>query len=204
MNGEDTSKSNPPVLAGEVTRMPTWKPIRIFLIVTGLILVRNTFALIARYCLGLRGKATVSIKDNTIILAVEWTLLGRRFRRTKTAAPVRDVAAVRFENRQRYLYLLVGIGALVVGTLVGTQWFLDGLRAGYPYLVLVGAGVVAAGIAVDLLLYIFIPNGEGRSHLILALGPWTVRIIGVSPVRAEAFLRAVENGWRPRKLPESQ
>ena len=47
------------------------------------------------------------------------------------------------ENRQRYLYLLVGFGFLVVGTLVGMQWFLDGLRAGYPYLVLLGAGIIA-------------------------------------------------------------
>ena len=197
MRLEAKRESNDPVtLVGEVSRMPSWGPVRVLLIVSGLILIRNALTLLARYCLGLRGQATASINDGAIALTVEWTLLGRRFRRSKTAAPLRDLRAVRFENRQRYLYLLVGFGALVVGTLVGIQWFLDGLRAGYPYLVLVGAAIVAAGIIVDLTVYIFIPKGSGQSHLVLALGPWIVRLVGVDTTRAEVFLNAIHAGWK--------
>jgi hypothetical protein len=197
MRADIENKANDPVmLTGEVARIPSWKPVRVLLIMSGLILVRNVLALIARYCLGLRGRSVASVKDNTVTLTAEWTLFGRRFHRSKTTVPIRDLSVVRFENRQRYLYLLVAFGALATGTLVGMQWFLDGLRAGYPYLVLVGAAVVAAGVVVDALLFIFVPKGAGKSHLVLVLGPWIVRLVGVDPVKAEAFLNAVHAGWK--------
>jgi hypothetical protein len=166
------------------------------LTVTGLILVRSVSKLIARYLLALRGQATVSIRGSTLTLTTEWSMFGRRIRRVKTTAPIRRIDAVRFENRERYLHLLVGFGALVVGTLVGMQWFLDGLRAGYPYLVLVGAAVVAAGVISDLCLFLLVPRGMGRSHLVLSLGPWTTRLIGVDTANAHAFLKLVDAGWR--------
>jgi hypothetical protein len=83
-----------------------------------------------------------------------------------------------------------------VGFLIGMQWFLDGLRAGYPYLVSVGAAIIAAGIAIDAVVFLFIPKGTGRSHLVLALGPWIVRIVGVDTSRAERFLNAAQDGWK--------
>jgi len=197
MRSDETRESSETViLTGEVSRMPAWAPIRILLIVSGLILVRNVLALLARYCLGLRGRASASVRDATIAVTVEWSIFGRRFRRARTESPVRCLEAVRFENRQRYLHLLVGFGALTVGTLVGMQWFLDGLRAGYPYLVLVGAAIVAAGVVVDMAVYMLVPKGVGRSHLVLALGPWTIRLVGVDPTQAEAFWGAVHAGWK--------
>ena len=197
MRSEETKESSETVvLTGEVSRAPTWGPIRILLIVSGLILIRNLLSLLARYCLGLRGRASASVRGETIAVTVEWSIFGRRFRRSRTESPVQRLTAVRFENRQRYLHLLVGFGALTVGTLVGMQWFLDGLRAGYPYLVLVGAAIVAAGVVVDMAVYVFIPKGAGRSHLVLALGPWIIRLVGVDPAQAEAFWGAVHAGWK--------
>ena len=197
MRSEETKESSETVvLTGEVSRVPTWGPIRILLIVSGLILIRDLLSLLARYCLGLRGRASASVRGETIAVTVEWSIFGRRFRRSRTESPVQRLTAVRFENRQRYLHLLVGFGALTVGTLVGMQWFLDGLRAGYPYLVLVGAAIVAAGVVVDMAVYVFVPKGVGRSHLVLALGPWIIRLVGGDPTQAEAFWGAVHAGWK--------
>ena len=193
---EKRESSDPVTLSGEVARMPSWWPIRVLLVISGLILVRDALALVSRYCLGLRGRATASAQNGIVTLTVEWSLFGRRFRRTRTMSPIRELTALRFENRQRYLYLLVGFGALAVGTLVGMQWFLDGLRAGYPYLVLVGAAVIAAGILIDVLLFLFVPKGTGRSHVVLALGPWIVRLVGVDATLAEAFLGEIHAGWK--------
>ena len=186
----------PVILKGEISRMPVWAPIRVLMTVTGLILVQNLLKLMARYLLAIKGQATATVRGANLTLTAEWSVMGRRIRRVKTTAPIRRLDAVRFENRQRYLHLLVAFGCLVVGTLVGMQWFLDGLRAGYPYLVLVGAAIVAAGIALDLVLYLLIPAGRGRSHLVLSLGPWTTRLIGVDTANAERFLEQVESGWR--------
>ncbi len=194
--GESARMNEPVILEGEISRMPAWGPIRVLLTVTGLLLIRSVFVFIARYFLALRGRATARVEGTTITLTAEWSIFGRRIRRARTTAQIHRVDAVRFENRRRYLHLLVGFGALVVGTLVGMQWFLDGLRAGYPYLVLVGAGIVAAGVITDLCLFLLVPKGQGRTHLVLSLGPWVTRLVGVDTGRAQQFLHRVESGWR--------
>lgn len=198
MTAEHTPDTPHPItLTGEVARMPSFGPVRVLLIATGLILIRNLLRLLARYCIGLRGRATAAVHTHILTLTVEWFLFGRRIRRSKTVTPISRLTAVRFENRQRYLYILVGAGALVTGILVGMQWFLDGLRAGYPYLVLVGAAVIAAGVIIDVVMFLFVPKGEGRSHLVLGLGPWIVRVVGVDTSRATDFITAVKEAWKP-------
>jgi hypothetical protein len=158
-------------------------------------LVWGLVTLIARYCLGLRRRAKAGIHGRTVELTVEWSIMGKRIRETRTVAPITGLSAVRLENRQRYLYLLIGFGALVVSTWVGIQWFVQGLRAGYPYLALVGAGVVAAGIAIDLLLYFFIPEAKGKSRLLIALGPWKARLAGVESREALGFVAQAQSSW---------
>lgn len=194
--GESRRMDEPVTLEGEISRMPAWGPVRVLLTVTGLLLIRSVLVLLARYLLALRGRATASVQGNTITLTSEWSLFGRRIRRSRTTAPLGRVTAVRFENRQRYLHLLVGFGALVVGTLVGMQWFLDGLRAGYPYLVLAGAGIIAAGVVIDLCIFLLIPKGQGRTHVVLVLGPWITRLVGVDTGSAQQFLQRVASDWR--------
>lgn len=191
------SPSPTPSAEGEISRLPSFAPIRVILIATGLILIKNLLMLISRYLLALKGNANISIERKTLTITTEWSLLGRPIRRSVTTAPLEKVAAVRFENRQRYLYLLVGIGCLVVGALLGAQWFLNGLRAGYPYLTLLGAFFVLAGIAVDLVLYIYYPfRRRGRSYLILSIGPWKIRLRGVRAKDAERVIEAVHTAWQ--------
>jgi hypothetical protein len=185
-------------VSGELTRRPLFAPLRVLLLVTGIAFLRGLLALIGRYCLWLRRRATLALEDGTLVLDVEWSILGRRFRHTTTRAPLRELGAVRYENRQRYLYLLVGFGALAVGTWVGIQWFVDGLRAGYPYLALVGAGIVALGVVIDLLLYLFVPEGAGSSRLVVVLGPWIHTLSGAETSDTERLLAAVSAGWKPR------
>ena len=145
----------------------------------------------------LKGTAGVSVQANLVTLTTEWFLLGRPIRRSVTTSPVSKVTAIRFENRQRYLYLLVGIGCLATGTLLGAQWFLNGLRAGYPYLTLLGALLVIAGVAVDVVLYLFYPfRKSGASILIITLAPWTIRIKGVETAAAERLIEAVHRSWQ--------
>lgn len=196
METKNSVGTNAVMVKGEVSRMPAWAPVRVFMAITGLMLIQSVLRLIARYLLALKGLATATVEGEHIVLTTEWSIMGRRIRIVKTTALLRHMDAVRFENRQRYLHLLVGFGALVVGTLVGMQWFLDGLRAGYPYLVLLGAAVVGAGVIADIALYLLVPRGPGRNHLVFALGPWTTRLIGVDSSSAKKFLETLESNWR--------
>ena len=180
---------------GEMVRRLSWAPVRVLLIFTGLFLVRGLIELFVRYCLAFRRRAAVAVKGSRLVLDVEWSIAGRIFRRTTSETPIRDVRAVRLEIRQRYLYLLVGFGALAVGAWIGVQWLTEGLRAGYPYIALIGAAVVAAGALIDIALYLLVPAGAGKRRLLLAIGPWTVRLAGVDEVSAERLLDAVRSAW---------
>jgi hypothetical protein len=181
---------------GELARRLSYVPFRVLSIVTGFFLLRGLVSLVVRYFFVLRRYVTITIEGPSLVLDTEWSILGKRFRQIRTIAPIPQVQAVRFENRQRYIYLLIGFGALAVGTWLGIQWFVDGLRAGYPYLALVGAVVVGLGIAVDLFLYILVPAGKGRNLLVLAMGPWTMRVCGVEYGAARRFLDRVGESWK--------
>jgi hypothetical protein len=183
-------------ISGLLVRRLGWAPLRVLAIVTGFSLVRGLLALVARYLLWLRRRATARVDGGRLELEIEWSIMGKRFRRSRTVAPLKELAAVRLENRKRYVQLLIGFGCLAVGTWVGVQWLVDGLRAGYPYLSLVGAGIVAAGILLDLVLYLVVPEGRGRSLVVLSLGPWRARVAGVDPVEGEQFLDAVGESWK--------
>jgi hypothetical protein len=183
-------------VTGEFSRRSASAPVRALLIVTGILLITELFSLFGRYCLTLRRHVRLTAEGASLVLDTEWSILGKRFGRARTIAPMREISAIRLENRTRYLYMLVGLGALAVGAWVGIQWFIDGLRAGFPYLALVGAGVVAAGVLIDLGLYLLVPGGKGRSRLFLAIGPWTIRIRGVEYSEAERLVEAVRHSWQ--------
>jgi hypothetical protein len=172
-----------------------WAPLRVLAVITGFALVRGILALIARYLLVFRRRATATVDGKFLILEVDWSILGRKIRSTRTVAPIGELDAARFENRRLYVHLLIGFGCLAVGVWIGIQWLVDGLRAGYPHLALLGAGVVAAGVLIDLLVYLVIPEGKGRSRVVLAQGPWRTRLAGVDSGEAQRFLDAVRAAW---------
>ncbi len=179
---------------GELARRLSYVPFRVLSILTGFFLLRGLVSLVLRYGFVLRRYVTITVEGSSLVLDTEWLILGKPFRQTRTIAPIPH--AVRLENRQRYIHLLIGFGALAVGTWLGIQWFVDGLRAGYPYLALVGAIVICLGIGVDLFLYMLVPAGKGRSRLVLAMGPWTMRVCGVEHGAAQRFLDRVGESWK--------
>lgn len=182
--------TGPIEVRGEICRRLSPWPIRALMIVTGLALVRGLLAFAIRYCLGFRRTAVAVLDDGTLTLDEDWFLFGRRIGGRRTVARLADTRAFRLENRERQLEIAVGFGALAVGTYVGLQWFVDGLRAGYPYLMLVGAGIVAAGVALDVVLYTLVPSRPGSHRLVIALGPWEIRLAGVDRDRAERAMEA--------------
>jgi hypothetical protein len=187
----EEARPAPAAITGQITRRLAWAPLRVLAVITGVALIRGLLTLAARTLLGLRSTATARVEGRALVLDVRWSILGRTVRESTTVTPLAGLAAARLENRRRYVHLLVGFGCLAIGTWVGIQWLVDGLRAGFPYLALLGAGVVAAGVLIDLLAYFVVPGGRGRCHMLLALGPWRVRLSGVDPQAARGLLDAL-------------
>jgi len=180
-----------PAATGQVTRRLLWAPLRILALVTGVALIRGVLILAGRYLLGFGSTGTVRIEGRSLVLEVRRSILGRTIRESTTVVPIAGVAAVRIEDRRRYLHLLVGFGCLAIGAWIGAQWVVDGLRAGFPHLALLGAGVVAAGVLLDLLACFVVFRGHGQSHLALILGPWRLRLAGVEPRAAREVVEAL-------------
>ena len=181
---------------GHLARRLSWAPIRVVAIITGFALVRGVLALIGRFLLMLRRRVTATVSGGSLILDVKWSIMGKVFRETRTVSPIGSLEAARFENRKRYVHLLIGFGCLAIGVWVGVQYLVDGLRSGYPLLALVGAGIVAAGVIVDLALYLWVPEGDGRNRVVLVMGPWRIRVCGVVRKDGERFVESAREGWR--------
>ncbi len=198
MNDGSSKLSSSVVIHGELSQTPSQALIRILLTVTGLLLLRAVLILIIRYCMGIKGYAEIVISNTDICMSTKWTFWGKEIRTSKTISPIQSVNAVKLENRTRMLYLSVGFGALTVGTFIGMQWFLDGLHAGYPYLMAAGAIIIAAGVIVDAFLYLFVPGGIQKSNLIIVLGPWSVIVKGVPAEDAQNALFFIHNVFQKR------
>ena len=187
---------------GHLARRLSWAPVRVLAIITGFALIRGVLALIGRFLLMLRRRATVTASGGSMTLDVRWSIMGKVFREARTVSPIGSIEAAGFENRKRYVHLLIGFGCLAVGVWVGVQYLVDGLRSGYPLLALVGAGIVAAGVILDLVLYLWIPEGDGRNRVILVMGPWRIRVCGVVREDGERFIESVREGWRNSSSPK--
>jgi len=85
----------------------------------------------------------------------------------------------------------VGAAFLTAGLLAGIHWLLDGLRAGYPYLALLGAGIILAGLGLDLLLFLLVPGSEGPRAILLETDTRHFRLEGVDIPASDQFVASV-------------
>ena len=120
---------------------------------------------------------------------VEYFIFKTVAKSSLTTLRVSQIKNVTLENRFRHLHLIAGAGFLVAGLFAGIHWFLDGLGAGYPYLALIGAFVIALGVTLDLILFIFIPDAKGEASLVITTGTHIYRIAGVDRSKAESFVK---------------
>ena len=176
-------------IQGQLQKKPMWAPVRILFAITGLSLIWGGIIIASRYLLRLQTTATATLSEGLLTINATHSLLGREFKKTRTITPNTRIQAVQIEKRRRIVHLMVGFGFLTVGVFSGVHWILNGLGAGYPYLFLIGAGVIIAGIAIDLILNQLIPDGNGRSSVIINTTSWRFRLTGLSDDDAGRFVR---------------
>ena len=98
------------------------------------------------------------------------------------------------EVRYPRLGLVVGAVGLSAGVLVGGLLGFDGLRAGEPSLLALGALLVLAGAGLDLALDVLLAGRRGRvAFMLRTLPTGALRVEGVDPEDAERFLAALES-----------
>ncbi len=141
--------------------------------------------------LGLRREASLRLTQQGLVYDEALWMLGRAVMQRTIGIPFEAVAA-RLDRRQGVAALIVGLVAAAAATFVAVLWALDGLRTGYAPLFLLAGGVLAFGVAVDLLLYRVSGRLRGRAHLTLDGGDGArIRLEGVRRDEAAALLAAL-------------
>ncbi|MBN2342106.1 MAG: hypothetical protein JXX29_11075 [Deltaproteobacteria bacterium] len=192
MDEQITPENNSKIrLSGQLARRRTWTPLKLLGTVTGISLLTGLFSIISRYIFTLRADATAELIDRQLVVQVRYRMFGKEIRHARTVTPAQNIRGVRLEKQYRYIHFIVGFGFLMVGLFAGVHWLLDGIGAGYPYLALVGAGIICAGVVIDLLLYFFIPDSKGTHSVVLATDGWQFRFIGVTQQDADTFTQSV-------------
>ena len=162
--------------------------------ITGVLLVRWLLKLGARYLLGLRHEGSINLRPTTLVVDGELHLLGKVVREQHATRSLNALEYATVENRFRYLHLIIGAAALVIGAALGINFLVEGAVASYPPLALFGVAVIASGILLDVALELLIPNKQGVSTLTLDFGKRQVfRLRKVERKKALQFVDEVEN-----------
>lgn len=168
---------------------------------TGWALAERLGAALAAVFLGLRREGHLRLTRAGLVYDETLFLLGRAVRERTVAIPMESMAA-RLDRRHNLGTLLAGLAAAVGAAFLGVLWTLDGFRTGYWPLLLMGAGLLCAGLVVDLLLFRLSGRLRGQSQLVLDGGEGTrIRLDGVRRAEAEALLTALAGPSRFARHP---
>jgi hypothetical protein len=137
-------------------------------VVTGYALLKTLFASFSRYVLWRRRQARLRVSPRGVEISSKTHVLGQVFKETSELIPLADIQEIRRETRYSGAGLYVGLGCLLLGSLVGSGLVLDGLRVPgtSPSLLTVGAGLILLGLIVDFALSHWTKTVAGRGVLV--------------------------------------
>lgn len=182
-----------PRVSGAVGRVPRTRPLEVLRWVSGWALLSWVLRGLG-FLVGVRRQAELRLGASELEVHTTWSLLGRTVREG-TARWKRDaLQGAGREVRYPALHLLVGAVTLSLGVLLGGLMFFDGVRSGELILLMIAAGLVLGGAALDLALDVFVPGGRGRVSMDVVLADTaSIRLTRVRLDEADRFLRALKS-----------
>jgi hypothetical protein len=186
--GRGAERSAP--VTGEMIAPPRGAVATVVLAMTGLLFVVQGARLLGRLALAYRRPAVLTLVDEGGV-RVRWRveLLGRTLRDGDVFVPRAGLTRATREVRYPGLALYAGLLALALGSYVGVEAFVDGVRAASPSLLAAGLGIVVLGITLDFVLSSLGPGSRGRCRLLLVPRDGSKLCVGgVDVVGADAML----------------
>ncbi len=154
------------LLSGELVPPPLGPLGLVLWTATGLILVRYLLRFIADVLLRRRRPVEITVASAGVTFKSKLDILGKTIRTRETHIPLSNLAHAVREVRYPRLALYGGLTALALGTYLGVALVTDGVQAGSPSLLGLGAGVFAAGVVIDMLFSTLIPGRAGTHRVI--------------------------------------
>lgn len=184
-------------LAGEVEG---WQPnavLRVLSTLTGFGLVRGALRQGLRLVFTLRSPATVTLEGEALRVVGHTEILGRTVKTYDVRYPLAGLIELRREERFPWLPVAMSVCALSVGTIVGAQRVVEGARAVYFPLILVGLGMIAGGIFFDYVMRAVFPGVNGRCRMLIRpTGQRAVSLTSLAPEEVDRLLDTVDASLR--------
>lgn len=147
------------------------------------------------WLLGYRHAVRLDLSAEAIRVRRERRLLGRVIRESRETWTRRALASVGQRVYQSACQLYVGSLMLALGVLIGGVYFVDGVRTGETYLLLVGAGAILIGGGLDFAMHVWLPKFRSQVVVDLRMLPrHALSIQGLTEREARRFVDAVGLG----------
>lgn len=150
-------------------------------------LQRLVFSLVS-----LRRELQIELREEALWVRWNTAFFGKTVRTTDARYELQRVTGAFRRARFALLSTLISVLSLSVGVLFGGYFLFDGARGGAPMLFLVGAGLIAAGAGVDLILNVWWPARSAQVELQIDLrdAP-SLRVGNVPQADADRMLDAL-------------
>ena len=144
------------------------------------------------FIVAMRRELEVELRGEALRVRSRTLLMGRTLRTTEAYYEIWRISGAFRRARFALLRSVVGVISLSLGILLGGYLVFDAARGGAPWLLLVGALVVAVGSSVDLALNVLLPARDARVDVQLDLrGARSLRLGRVVEADADRLLAAL-------------
>jgi hypothetical protein len=146
----------------------------------------------ACFLVALRRELELELRGEALRVRSRTLFMGRTLRSSEAFYEVWRVTGAFRRARFALLRSVVGVLSLSLGVLIGGYLVFDGSRGGAPMLLLLGAGVVAAGSSLDLALNVLLPARDASVDVQVDLrGARSLRLGHVEQAEADRLLHAL-------------
>lgn len=170
----------------------------VVLALCGALFVLRALRLLARWVLSRRVVANVRLDAQGLQLIQQTTLLGRQVHERQILIPLSNLSRVERVARFARSGFYAGLIALALGSFIGIQLMIEGLR-GAPAaveLVLWGTGVMALGVILDFGLVSLWGEARAQCRLrIVTLDGARLEVSSLDPPLVDALLAALKVHW---------
>jgi hypothetical protein len=140
----------------------------------------------------LRRELELELREEALWVRWHTSFWGRTVRSEEACFELQRVTGAFRRARFAMLTSLVSVLSLSLGVLLGGYFLFDGARGGAPALLLFGAGIIALGAAIDLVLNVWLPARTAQVDVQVDLrGAPSLRIGRVAQAEADRLLDAL-------------
>lgn len=177
-----------PTLEGRLVRRVRSRILRFAAGVTGILLAVHIVRFIGAWILGLKTPCSVTLDDTGLVMDSRTYLTGKLIRSRTVRVPTWKVGVISREQRFRYAHILVGLLFFLVGLGLGFAFIVEWAWTQFGLYLLMGLGAIVLGVALDVATLYLVPVVRKRSAVLFFTDMGILVVEDVLDSNAEQFL----------------